>query len=97
MDNFKSMMDKFYEGRLEDISNIGDDEQEIINSLKENIEITDFIPDLTEEQLKMFYDFMDAYREELNKEIAYYEQRCYKLGASEIVTFLAECLMMKKL
>lgn len=97
MDNFKSMMDKFYEGRLEDISYIGNDEQELINALKENVEITDFIPDLTEEQLKKFYDFMDAYREELNKEIAYYEQRCYKLGASEIVTFLAECLMMKKL
>ncbi len=97
MDNLKGMMDKFYEGRLEDISNIGDDEQVIIDSLKVNVEIKDFIPDLTEEQLTRFYEFMDAYQEELNKEIAYYERRCYKLGASDTVTFLAECLMMKKL
>ncbi len=40
---------------------------------------------------------MDAYRDGINEEIAYYEQKFYKLGASEIVTFLAECLMMKKI
>lgn len=97
MDNLKGMMDKFYEGRLEDISYIGNDEQEIINSLKGKVEITDFLPELTDAQKSKFYDFMDAYRESVNREIAYYEQRCYKLGAAEIVTFLAECLMMKKL
>lgn len=97
MDNFKSMMDKFFEGRLEYISNISDDEQELINSLKKNIEITDYLPELTDRQMSRFYEFMDAYTDELNKEIAYYEQRCYKLGVAEIVTFLAECLMMKKL
>ena len=40
---------------------------------------------------------MDACIDELDKEIAYYEQKFYKLGATEIVTFLVECLMMKKL
>ena len=97
MDNLKGMMDKFFEGRLENLSNVGDDEQKLIDSLRAKVEITDFIPDLTEEQIGKFDEFMDAYTDELNKEIAYYEQRCYKLGAAEIVTFLAECLMMKKL
>jgi len=97
MDNLKSMMDKFFEGRLEDLSNVGEDEQKLIDSLKVKVEITDFIPDLTEEQIGKFDEFMDAYIDELDKEIAYYEQKFYKLGAAEIVTFLAECLMMKKL
>ena len=34
MDNLKSMMDKFFEGRLENLSNVGDDEQRLIDSLK---------------------------------------------------------------
>ena len=55
-----------------------------------------YIMDL-EEQKSKFYEFMDAFMDELDKEIAYYEQKFYKLGAAEIVTFLAECLMMKKL
>lgn len=97
MDNFQSMMDKFYEGREEDISNIGKDEQEIINSLNKAIEITDYLPELTEKQKSKFYDFMDAYRDNLNLEIAYYERRAYKIGASEAVTFLIECLKMNKL
>ena len=97
MDNLKSMMDKFFEGRLEDLSNVGEDEQKLIDSLKVKVEITDFIPDLTEEQKSKFYEFMDAFMDELDKEIAYYEQKFYKLGAAEIVTFLVECLMMKKL
>ncbi len=57
----------------------------------------EYIPDLTEEQINKFEVFMDAYRDGINEEIAYYEQKFYKLGASEIVTFLAECLMMKKI
>lgn len=97
MDNLKGMMDKFFEGRLEDLSNVGEDEQKIIDSLKKKIEITDYIPDLSNEQMSKFYEFMDDYSDELNKEIDYYEQKFYKLGAAEIVTFLAECLMMKKL
>lgn len=97
MDNLNGMMDKFFEGRLEDLSNVGGDEQKIIDSLKKKIEITDYIPDLSNEQMSKFYEFMDDYSDELNKEIDYYEQKFYKLGAAEIVTFLAECLMMKKL
>ena len=88
---------KFNVTKPNNLSFVGDDEQRLIDSLRAKLEITDFIPDLTEEQIGKFDEFMDAYIDELDKEIAYYEQKFYKLGAAEIVTFLAECLMMKKL
>ncbi len=96
MDNAKSMIDKFFEARSEYISYISDDEQKIIESLKKNLEIKDFVSDATEEQLLGFESFLDEYTDNLNSEMAYLTERSYKLGVEEGITFIIECLMARK-
>ena len=83
MENVKDTISTIFDGRIEEIASLRDNEVKELDNKKENVFIEDYVKDLSPRQKQQVAEYFDEVMSEVYCESARMNQKYYKYGFSD--------------
>lgn len=92
MEKMESILKEFFESRVESVVCLTDEEKEIIGKDKVEINIKEFFPNATDDDIYKIEQIIDLSRDNMACEMGYFEEKYYKTGFADAIKLVLECM-----
>jgi hypothetical protein len=88
----KSVLQDSFISREEDIATLNKEDKKIMGNKKENVEISDFLPGATDEEIHKIEELIERIMDNMSVEMRHFNAKYYKIGFCDGLRLVIECL-----